>query len=94
MQTTFTQALILSGLIFTVVQLPPLGSKTNPPVRPDHSLEAALKVPEDVEKILTSACKNCHSNQTEWPWYARVAPVSWILARDVARGRRYPSKCT
>ncbi len=34
------------------------------------------------------ACFDCHSNETRWPWYASVAPVSWLVARDVARARR------
>jgi mono/diheme cytochrome c family protein len=33
------------------------------------------------------ACADCHSNETVWPWYARVAPVSWLVARDVNEGR-------
>jgi hypothetical protein len=34
-----------------------------------------------------SLCQDCHSENTRWPWYSRVAPVSWIVARDVRRGR-------
>jgi cytochrome c len=41
-----------------------------------------------VETILRSACKDCHSHETRWPWYASVAPLSWIVAGDVARARR------
>jgi len=35
------------------------------------------------------ACYDCHSNETQWPWYARVAPVSWLVVRDVNRGRKH-----
>jgi hypothetical protein len=37
--------------------------------------------------ILRRACQNCHSQQTEWPWYSRVAPISWLVARDVQQAR-------
>jgi hypothetical protein len=37
--------------------------------------------------IIQRACQNCHSQRTEWPWYGRIAPVSWLLARDVQQAR-------
>jgi len=37
--------------------------------------------------IIQRACQNCHSQQTVWPWYSHVAPVSWLLARDVQQAR-------
>lgn len=40
-----------------------------------------------VAKIMDRSCHDCHSSTTHWPWYGHVAPVSWILARDVNRGR-------
>jgi hypothetical protein len=40
-----------------------------------------------VVKIMDRSCQDCHSSTTHWPWYGHVAPVSWILARDVNRGR-------
>jgi hypothetical protein len=61
---------------------------TNPPVEPGQTLEAAMPVPREVSAILGRACQDCHSNLTEWPWYSRVAPVSWFLAYHVNDGRR------
>jgi len=37
---------------------------------------------------MDKACASCHSNQTAWPWYSRVAPISWLTARDVNLGRK------
>jgi hypothetical protein len=56
--------------------------RTNPPVRSDVSVEAAVK------PLLKRACYNCHSNETVWPWYSSVAPVSWLLGSDVQGARR------
>jgi hypothetical protein len=40
------------------------------------------------EEIARRACYNCHSNESDWPWYAYVAPASWLVQRDVDEGRR------
>ena len=44
--------------------------------------------PPEVETILRRACYDCHSNETRWRWYAQIAPISFLLARDVKEGRR------
>ena len=53
-----------------------------------QALEANLEVPPAVSAILARVCRNCHSNETKWPWYGRVAPLKWVLERDVARARQ------
>ncbi len=63
--------------------------RTNPPVVPSRSLEAHVQVPPNVSSILKRACGNCHSSQTDWPWYSHVAPVSWFVADDVNMGRSH-----
>lgn len=57
--------------------------KTNPPV------EAAVSAPPAVTRVMQRSCFNCHSNQTVWPWYSNVAPMSWLLASDVHDGRAH-----
>lgn len=54
---------------------------TNPPVKSE------IDAPPAVQAVLRKACYDCHSNQTVWPWYSRVVPVSWLLAHDVTEGR-------
>lgn len=67
--------------VAAVLQLVPV-ARTNPPVTSD------VDAPRDVQAILERSCYDCHSNRTRWPWYSRVAPVSWLVARDVRLGRR------
>ena len=55
--------------------------KTNPPVQSD------IGAPPPVAAILRRACYDCHSNQTVWPWYSNIAPVSWFVKSDVSEGR-------
>lgn len=46
-------------------------------------------VAENLEKVLKTACYDCHSNYTEYPWYASVQPVAWYLADHVNDGKRH-----
>jgi hypothetical protein len=59
-----------------------------PPADPSHGIEAMVQVPPEVESILKRSCFDCHSSRTRWPWYAKVAPSSWLLARDVTEARK------
>ena len=61
--------------------------RTNPPADPSASFDAVAKPPREVAAVIGRACRDCHSNQTVWPWYSRIAPVSWLVARDVKEGR-------
>lgn len=56
--------------------------RSNPPV------QSALKAPQAIQEILVSACYDCHSFETRWPWYSRIAPVSWLVASHVKEGRK------
>ena len=56
-------------------------NRANPPVQGDFRGSA------DVVSVLRRACYDCHSNETVWPWYSRVAPVSWVIVHDVNEGR-------
>lgn len=46
-----------------------------------------INVPDNVQEILKHSCFDCHSNHTDWPWYTNFAPVSWVIADDVKKGR-------
>jgi hypothetical protein len=58
---------------------------TNPPVKNDFL--AVMNPPANIATMFRSACYDCHSDETRWPWYSRVAPVSWTVAHDVNNGR-------
>jgi hypothetical protein len=59
----------------------------NPPVSPERSVWNDRRVDPRVGHILRRACADCHSHETTWPWYSRVSPASWFIARHVAKGR-------
>lgn len=68
--------------IFVGIQFVPVDAKENPPSQPP------LPEPPEVVAILKRACYDCHSHEVRWPWYSRIAPVSWLVARDVIEGRK------
>jgi len=74
-------SLLVVGAAFLAAQLVYVPI-SNPPVRED------ISAPPKIEATLRRACYDCHSNETRWPWYSRVAPVSWFVARDVMLGRK------
>ena len=49
----------------------------------------AFDAPPEVQAIMRRACFDCHTNETRWPLYARIAPGSWLMARDVHNGRNH-----
>jgi hypothetical protein len=48
-----------------------------------------LEIPNSVKRTLVNACYDCHSNQTRYPWYSNIAPVSWMLANHVKEGKEH-----
>ena len=77
---TLKQSVLFTLLIFFGIQFIPV-ERTNPPV------EARSVGPQPVMDLFRRSCFDCHSNETVWPWYGKVAPFSWAVARDVNRGR-------
>ena len=79
-----TQKMLLGvGILLVgcgVLQLVPV-TRDNPPVVSD------ITTTPEVKAVLQRACYDCHSYETVWPPYARVAPVSWLIAHDVREGR-------
>lgn len=63
-------------------------NQTNPSVDQAQAIKAHVRVAPEVAEIFERACKDCHSNQTHWPWYAQVSPVSWYVTDHVNHGRK------
>ena len=74
---------ITMGMV-VLVQIVPYGrNHTNPSVRTEPSWNV-----QETRALAQRACFDCHSNETKWPWYSTIAPVSWLVQRDVEEGRR------
>lgn len=84
----YRNVLIAGAVVFVGLQF--FGpARTNPATAPDHAITAKVTVPPDVDAMLTRACRNCHSNETRWPAYSYVAPISWLVIGDVKEGREH-----
>ena len=64
-------------------------ARTNPVTDPQRTMMARVAVPGEVARVLDRACRDCHSNETRWPWYSQVAPVSWFVIDHVNHGRSH-----
>lgn len=84
MSRRFKQAGVVFVALFAAAQLV-RPDRANPPTDPSHTIQAHAG--SALAAVLDRSCGECHSNATTWPWYARIAPVSWVLARAVAEGR-------
>lgn len=67
---------------FLILQFVPVDT-SNPPVVSEPKWDSP-----QTQALVEEACYDCHSNETKWPWYSHVAPVSWVIAREVHEGRR------
>ncbi|MEO8230747.1 MAG: heme-binding domain-containing protein [Ignavibacteriota bacterium] len=68
---------VLIGIQFIPVE------RTNPPV------PSEIDAPANIKAIFKKACYDCHSNETNWTWYTKVAPVSFLTVKDVEDGRKH-----
>src|SRR5215472_16007073 len=62
--------------------------RTNPPTEASRSIAAHVGTGSELAAVLERACSDCHSNATVWPWYTELAPVSWLMAYGVSKGRQ------
>jgi Haem-binding domain len=63
--------------------------RTNPPLNDARTMAGMMTVPSAAGAVLERACRDCHSNRTEWPWYSTVAPASWFVIDHVNHGRSH-----
>ena len=72
--------------IFIIIQFIPTGKPSNQP-SPGKDLFEVTEIPQDVGLLMKNACYDCHSQKVKFPWYSNVAPMSWLVARDIKEAR-------
>jgi hypothetical protein len=83
MRKWIVRILVAAVALFALGQAVPYGrSHSNPPVQSEPKWDSP-----QTRALAVRACYDCHSNETAWPWYTNVAPVSWLTQRDVDSGR-------
>jgi Haem-binding domain len=75
---------LVGAVLLLLIQLVPYGHRhSNPPVVREPQWDGP-----GTKELARRACFDCHSNETTWPWYASIAPLSWLVVHDVEDGRR------
>jgi hypothetical protein len=74
--------------IFAVLQVVPSPVPQPKPKRPRWTIQSELPVSQSVEGMLKRSCLDCHSDTTRMPWYAHIAPISWLIQQDVHNARK------
>ena len=78
---------LLLLVVFIAIQFIQPARNTNGQVLPTD-ISKVVSVPENVQSLLQTACYDCHSNQTNYPWYTYVQPVGWILQNHITNGKK------
>ena len=85
MKRILRRSLIVLLVLLVAIQLVPYGrSHDNPPVTGEPSWDSPA-----TRALAQRACFDCHSHETRWPWYASIAPISWLVQHDVDEGREH-----
>jgi hypothetical protein len=80
---------ILIGLLVVLVLIQFFRPEKNNSNDLTHDVSTKYKVPEEVSQILRVACNDCHTNKTNYPWYAQIQPVAWWLNDHVSEGKEH-----
>ncbi|MEW5800444.1 MAG: heme-binding domain-containing protein, partial [Bacteroidota bacterium] len=54
---------------------------------PQSDISKIYSIPDSVHTLLKNACFDCHSNNTNYPWYSNIQPMGWLIAKDIENGK-------
>tara|TARA_B110000495_G_C22993212_1_gene585178 strand:+ start:1030 stop:1464 length:435 start_codon:yes stop_codon:yes gene_type:complete len=80
--------LIVLAIILVLIQFVRI-DKTNPELVIENDFIEIMKPKAEITSMIKASCYDCHSNQSNYPWYTNVAPVSWLVKNHINEGRRH-----
>ena len=87
MSKRLKQVLVAFVVVFAAAQfIRP--ERANPVTNENRTIQAQVGATSGLVAVLDRACSDCHSNRTVWPWYAQIAPLSWLMKYGVTEGRK------
>ncbi len=86
MSRRLKHAAVVLVIVFVAGQLV-RPERANPAIDTSRTIQAHMATASELVGVLDRACRDCHSNRTVWPWYTRIAPLSWAMAYGVKAGR-------
>ena len=87
MSRRLKQAAVVFIIVFAAAQLV-RPERANPAIDARRTIQARVGTGSGLVAVLDRACGDCHSNATVWPWYAQIAPLSWLMTYGVKEGRK------
>ena len=87
MSRRLKQAAVVFVVVVAAAQLV-RPERANPTTDATRTIQAHAGTTSELAAVLDRSCRDCHSNSTVWPWYTQIAPLSWLMARGVAEGRK------
>lgn len=87
MKSIFKLCLAVTSLVAGASLVHPFGPVKQK--RSDAALFIGAGADPGIARVVERACQNCHSERTEWPWYSYVAPMSWMIEKDVSSARTH-----
>jgi Haem-binding domain len=87
MSRRLKHAAVVFVIVFAAAQLV-RPERANPATDVSRTIQAHVGTASGLVAVLDRACRDCHSNETVWPSYSQIAPVSWLMAYSVAKGRK------
>jgi Haem-binding domain len=88
MSKRLRQAAVVFIVLFAAAQLI-RPDRTNPPTDTSRTIQAQVGTASGLATVLDRSCRDCHSNNTVWSsWHTQIAPLSWLMAHEVAEGRK------
>ncbi len=88
LKSKWKKAGLILLLIFGLLQFIPIQEKNISSVEAKNSIEKLFSIPDSVLTILKSACYDCHSNNTRYPWYSNIQPVALFLNKHIVEGKK------
>jgi|TARA_B110000495_G_scaffold122955_1_gene106885 hypothetical protein len=74
-------------IVFVCIQFIPTNRNQSTEIL-DTDITKTFKVPQNIQTLLNESCYDCHSNNTKYPWYNKIQPVSFLLERDINQGKK------
>ena len=87
MRLVQTLAMLGSPILIVIAASLENARHANPPWKPEQTISENLSLPPAIDAILRRSCFDCHSSETRWPWYSKMAGIGYLVERDVNGGR-------
>jgi predicted Fe-S protein YdhL (DUF1289 family) len=79
----------LIGVLIVGILIQFIQPKKNNSRNYKNDITTEIQIPNEVQEIIKTSCADCHSNNTSYPWYNNIAPVSWFLAYHINDGKEH-----